>query len=139
MEAFKELREFITAEEKAQFIQSNSTTPAFYAKLLAAELRFAEILDLAKAQQNAWDFNDLVKPIINIYPIDIFELQTKRTIEQLTLHASTRTDYKRICKNLQTIKEIKGMEEQKNEFIKRLKKQFKNHPEFIEELAQAGF
>ncbi len=139
MEAFKELREFITLEEKAQFIQSNNTNPAFYAKLLAAELRFAEILELAKTQQNAWDFNDLVKPILNIYPRDIFEMQTKRTIEQLTLHASSRADYKRICKNLQTIKAIKGMEESKHEFIKRLKKQFKNRPEFIKELTQAGF
>ena len=139
VDGFKELREFITAEEKEVFIESNYTTPAFYAKLLAAELRFTEILDLAKNQQNAWDFSDLVKPILNIYPRDIFDMQTKRTIENLTLNASTRSDYKRICKNLQTIKEIKGLEEPRAEFIKRLKKQFKNRPEFIEELTEAGF
>lgn len=139
IEGFKELREFITEEEKEHFIQMNATTPAFYAKLLAAELRFTEILALAKANQNAWEFPELIRPILNIYPRDIFEMQTKRTIENLTLHAANRTDYKRICKNLTILKEIKGFEKQRVEFIKRLKKQFRNRPDFLEELVLVGF
>lgn len=139
IEGFKELREFISEEEKESFIQANFTSPPFYAKLLAAELRFAEILDLAKQQKNTWEFNELIRPILNIYPRDIFEMHTKRTIENLTLNASTRTDYKRICKNLRSIKDIKGIDLQRNEFIKRLKKQFKTRSEFIEELEAVGF
>lgn len=139
IEGFKELREFITPEEKEAFINGNSTTPAFYAKLLAAELRFTEILELAKSNQNAWEFNDLIRPILNIYPRDIFEMQTKRTIENLTLNAANRSDYKRIVKNLSSLKEIRGFEEPTKEFIKRLKKQFRNRSELLEELTVIGF
>lgn len=139
IEAFKELREFITLEEKEIFIQNNLTNPVFYTKLLATELRFTEILELAKAQKNAWEFNELVRPILNIYPRDVFEMHVKRTIEHLTLSASTRLDYQRICKHLLAIKEIKGYEAQRAEFIKRLKKQFKHRTEFLEELAAVGF
>jgi len=139
IEGFKELREFITPEEKESFINSNTTTPAFYAKLLAAELRFTEILELAKSNQNAWEFNDLIRPILNIYPRDIFEMQTKRTIENLTLNAANRADIKRIVKNLSSLKEIRGFEEPTKEFIKRLKKQFRNRSELLEELAVVGF
>jgi len=139
IEAFKELREFITLEEKEAFIQNNLTNPVFYTKLLATELRFTEILELAKSQKNAWEFNELVRPIINIYPRDIFEIHVKRTIEQLTLSASTRLDYQRICKHLLAINDIKGYEAQRAEFVKRLKKQFKHRTEFLEELAAVGF
>ena len=139
IEAFKELREFIPPEEKEIFIENNATNPAFYTKLLATELRFSEILALAKAQKNAWEFNELVRPILNIYPRDIFEMYVKRTIENLTLHATTRLDYRRICKNLVSIKEIKGYDEIRKEFIKRLKKQFKHRVEFLEELTAVGF
>ncbi|GEM_PF-1851800 len=139
LEAFKELREFISPEEKEVFIQNNATNPTFYTKLLAAELRFTEILELAKAQKNTWEFNELVRPILNIYPRDIFEMHVKRTIENLTLHATTRLEYRRICKNLVAIKEIKGYDETRKEFIKRLKKQFKHRIEFLEELAAVGF
>lgn len=139
IDAFKELREFITLEEKEAFIKNNATNPVFYSKLLATELRFSEILEIAKAQKNAWEFNELVKPILNIYPRDIFELHIKRTIENLTLHATSKLDYKRICKHLLAIKEIKGYETQRLEFIKRLKKQFKHRTEFLEELKSVGF
>jgi len=94
---------------------------------------------LAKTQKNAWEFNELVRPILNIYPRDIFEMHVKRTIENLTLHATTRLDYKRICKNLVTIKHIKGYDDTRKEFIKRLKKQFKHRTEFLEELTEVGF
>lgn len=139
IEAFKELREFISLEEKEQFIQNNTTNPVFYTKLLAVELRFSEILELVKTQKNAWEFGELVRPILHIYPRDIFEMHVKRTIENLTLYATTRLDYRRICKNLVSIKEIKGYEETRKEFIKRLKKQFKHRTEFLEELAAVGF
>ncbi len=139
LEAFKELREFISPEEKEVFIQNNATNPTFYSKLLAAELRFTEILELAKVQKNTWEFNELVRPILTIYPRDIFEMHVKRTIENLTLHATTRLDYRRICKNLVAIKEIKGYDDTRKEFIKRLKKQFKHRLEFLEELTAVGF
>lgn len=139
IEAFKELREFISLEAKEVFIQNNATNPTFYTQLLATELRFSEILELAKTQKNAWEFNELVRPILNIYPRDIFEMHVKRTIENLTLHATTRLDYRRICKNLVSIKEIKGYDDTRKEFIKRLKKQFKHRTEFLEELAAVGF
>jgi len=139
IEAFKELREFISPEAKEAFIQNNVTNPVFYTKLLATELRFSEILELAKTQKNAWEFNELVRPILNIYPRDIFEMHVKRTIENLTLNATTRLDYRRICKNLVSIKEIKGYDDTRKEFIKRLKKQFKHRTEFLEELTEVGF
>ena len=66
-------------------------------------------------------------------------MHVKRTIENLTLHATTRLDYRRICKNLVSIKEIKGYDDTRKEFIKRLKKQFKHRTEFLEELAAVGF
>lgn len=139
IEGFKELREYISTESKESFIQENRNAPAFYVKLLATELRFAEILELAKVNQNTWDFNEITRPILNIYPLDVFDLHTKRAIESLTLGIKTDEDYKRICKGLQAIQEIKGIDEQRIEFIKKLKKQFKNRPILLEELTAVGF
>ena len=136
IEGFKELRELISEEEKEIFIADNITTPTFYAKLLATELRFSEILTLAKTKTNAWEFNELIKPILHIYPLDIFELISKRCIEALSL---TQVDYRRISKNLQILQNIKGIDVQRQEFIKRLKRQFRSRTDFITALEDVGY
>jgi len=138
IEAYKELREYLSEEEKETFIQRLYPSSTFYVRVLAAELRFSEILVIARKQEQTRDFLELVRPIAQVYPHDVFELLTKRIIEQLTLYQLKPSHFSRLGRELLFLKEIRGTEEARDQFYRKLRKQFKGRTRFIEELDLIG-
>ena len=130
-----------TLPQSLNLVQLNNGEPVITSIAIAdgTQAQHKNILELVKQNKNAWEFSELVRPILNIYPLDTFELITNQMVETLSLNAFSHSDYRRIRKNLQLLKEIKGMEEQKALFIKRLKKQFRQQTKFLEALEAFGY
>lgn len=136
---YKKLRELLDEEEREAFIERNYFDSNFYVQLLEAEQRYNDILAFARQHKNHFHLLEILKPILHVFPAEIYEILTQRALQDIHIGEQNRVVYKRIAVNLQPILTLKGYETAARDFGKKLKRKYSSLPIFVEELKAVGF
>lgn len=137
--AYRQLREYLTLEEQNDLLERNISNAAFYVKLLEVDQRYQDILTYVKERRHYFHISEMIAPILQIFPEESYEILTQRAIQDIQTGAQNRTGYKWAANNLKPILTIKGYEKVAKDFGKKLKKKYSNLPILVEELKAAGF
>jgi hypothetical protein len=138
IEVYQELRDYLDDAAKEQFIKEILWDKLFLVQVLEQEQRFGDILSLLKKKDNSViDFHKLVKPILNIYPKEVFELIGAMISDTLRNNKS-RSYYECICRLLALAVQIKGMENEAHELILSLYNRRPALPALKDEMRKLG-
>ena len=103
---YKKLRELLGENELNQFIREISTgyKPEFYIQILEIEKRYEEILQFVQKNKDYYSFENIVRPIVSVYPDECFEIIVDKCRKALAGQKRDRGTYQNIAAWLKTIK-----------------------------------
>jgi len=133
---YKILREYLTDIERLRFVNGLKTSHdlKFYINLLEIEKRFEDILSVVKAQKSyCFDYAFVLKPIINIYPDDCFEIIKNVCNDAMTSPDRKRSTYEIISSLLNVMLMIKTKQIETLQYIKALYNHKPNLPALKDE------
>ena len=87
---YQKLRQVWTTRQKEQFIKKNSNQEVFYVEMLKTEERFADILQFVKANLSSPYFQQLIAPIVAVFPEECFRIIQQKSLETLEEGARSR-------------------------------------------------
>ena len=125
-------------EEKKEFLKQelqkifSSEYIRFLVKIYEFEKNYKAILEIANKQD--YIFRDVVKPIKNIYPKEIFEILKTYSLNILNSSNKNRQLYKIIVRRLKFIADIKEIKNEVNQFIEDLYNYKPNLPALKDEM-----
>jgi len=135
---YEELREYLDEVEKQKFIDEITWDEVFRVKVLEMEKRYDEILRLVQKEvRHTWHFPEMITPILNVFPAEVFELikiKTGYTIE----NEKGRSSYRRISTWLQLALQIEGKEDDARHLIHELYNRKPALPALKDEMKKAG-
>ncbi len=138
IDSYAVLRDYLTEEEKIRFAGEIVFNDAFKVRVLGIEKRYPEILNLVQKEVlHTWYFTEMITPILNIYPAEVFELIRIKCDDILRNHKK-RSGYKHIAEWLELALQINGMEEQSSHLIHELYNRKPALPALKEEMRKAG-
>lgn len=106
---YQKLRKLWTKPQKEQFIEKNRNQQIFYVQILEVEKRHADILQFVQGNLQSYHFQQLIQPIITIYPDTCFNIIRKKTLEVLE-EGRGRELYREVCGWLSLLKKLQGKE-----------------------------
>lgn len=110
IDLYNELRKYLNDGEKEKFAEEIIFNDAFKVSVLAIEKRYPEILKLARKELlHTWHFTEMITPILNIYPVEVFELIRIKCDNELRTHRK-RSGYERIAGWLKLALQIQSPE-----------------------------
>ena len=104
----------------------------FLVKIYEFEKNYKAILEIANKQD--YIFREVVKPIKNIYPKEIFEILKRYSLNILNSSNKNRQLYKIIVRRLKFIADIKEIKNEVNQFIEYLYNHKPNLPALKDEM-----
>jgi len=135
---YEELREYLDDAGKQKFIDEVREEDVFWVRVLAMEQRFDEILAHVKKEfRHTWHFTELISPILNIFPLDAFDMITQNINYAIT-HEKGRDTYRRVCEWLQLAQQIKQEQDNVKNLIQTLYNRKPALPALKEEMRKAG-
>lgn len=90
--------------------------PIQYTQLLLRLKRYDDILECAISQQKTPNFEQIISPILSIYPLDSFGM-IRQNVYDLLDKDQSRGACKKICEWLKLMQQIKGFEKETKVFI----------------------
>lgn len=90
--------------------------PTKYTQMLVHLKRYDDVLEYAINQRKKVEFNQIILPILNIYPMDSFDILRQNVYNLLDTDQS-RAACKKICEWLKLMHQIKGFDTQTKAFI----------------------
>ncbi|MBU1667768.1 hypothetical protein KKC13_05065 [bacterium] len=136
-EHYKLLKEYFSEDERLEFIKYfKRYNSLFYIELLEEEKQYKTILDFAKRDKNSHDLYQIVKPIITIYPDEVFELLTARSDK--LVEERGRNSYARACELLQLASIIPMKKEALHSYVTELYGNNRRLSALRDELGKAG-
>ncbi|MFK5976973.1 MAG: hypothetical protein QM493_10730 [Sulfurovum sp.] len=132
------LREYFTEDEKLEFIKNfeSGYKSQFYIQLLEIEKKYKTILDFVEKNRDSYNLDELVEPIISIYPDEIFDILKVRSGKLVA--ARGRGAYAQASKLLQLILNIPTKKEELKSYISELYNHQPRLPALRDELKKAG-
>jgi hypothetical protein len=132
------LRNYFTEEQKITFVDNLNTEykDAFYISLLEIEVRYADILNFAIEKEKLskyFDFNIVLKPILNIYPNVCFRMIKNNCDNYLKSLEKNRKTYSKMAEILKLMIQIKTMQTESKEYITSLYNHKPNLPALRDE------
>ena len=134
LEHYRLLREYYSEKERMQFIKRFSSL--FYIELLEEEKQYKSILSFAKRNGNDYNLYQIVKPIISVYPDEVFELLTARSDK--LVEERGRKSYARACELLQLASTISMKREALQSYVYELTSNNRRLSALRDELGNAG-
>ncbi len=134
------LRDYFTEEEKIKFVDNfkDNYNTAFYVRLLEVEKRYKEILDCALQNKNSSNLEDLISPILNIYPSECFSLIVNKNNAALNSYGRDRRTYQSMMKTLKLLKLITTKQKEATLYLEKLYNHKPNLPALKDEMRKAG-
>lgn len=90
--------------------------PVKYTQILMYLKRYDDVLEYAINQRKKTEFNQIILPILNIYPMDSFDILQQNVYHLLDTDQS-RAACKKICEWLKLMQQINGFDTQTKAFI----------------------
>lgn len=138
IELYMILREYLSGEERDRFVEKITFDEEFKVRVLSIEKRYPEILQLVqKNALNTWHFTEMITPILNIYPSEVFGL-IRLKCEDTLRNYKKRSGYSRIAKWLRLSLEINGKEDDARNLVNELYNRKPALPALKEEIRKAG-
>lgn len=145
IEKYRTLQTYLNQDQRIIFIEQNQKWVDFYVEMLAEEAQYEKILAIVKkhpSQADGWssstgNLNNIILPILNVYPKECFEILQTRVKEALRTGRG-RGVYAGVAKWMQLLLKIKGYEAQARQFIDDLVVEFRNFRALKEEMRNAG-
>lgn len=135
---YKILREYLSENDRLEFIQTmkNRFRKVFYVKLLEIEKQYELILNFAKKNSDAYELDELVKPIVSVYPDEVFEIIKIVADKQIAYRG--RSSYARAASLLQLMLNVSQIKDTFKSYISELYNHQPRLPALRDELAKAG-
>lgn len=134
---YRKIRPFLSDAQKNDLIKKMSWRRSFVVQILEIEERFEEIKQMVESNWVEFEFSDVIRPILNIYPEFCFNEITRRVRETLETRRGRGT-YRIIAEWLKLSQEIPGFINEKREIIHELYHHKPNLPALKDELRTAG-
>ena len=137
---YNELRNLISESELNQLINEISQTynTEFYVQILEIEKRYEVILQFARKNTDSYSFENIVNPIVNIYPNECFEMIVEKCGKALGSYNRNRHTYQHIAKWLKTMKGVATRQADMKTYIQSLYNLKPALPALKDELKKAG-
>jgi hypothetical protein len=120
---YLELRTYWTEVQRADFIkkQYNRYSHLFYVQMLAAEKQHEKILELLKNENldGISDFDQLISPIVSVYPTESFEMVVAKCRRELEI-GKGRSSYHLVAQWLKTIEAEQSLKEEVKAYVMHL-------------------
>jgi len=138
LEHYKLLRAYLDEDERLEFIEDldYGYNKLFYIQLLEIEKQYKTILDCVGKNIDSYDLEKLVKPIVTIYPNEVFEI-LKTKCDKL-VEGRGRNAYAKASKLLQLMLNVPQTKEVLKAYISKLYNHQPRLPALRDELAKAG-
>ena len=137
IDSYNVLRDYLNEEEKTKFTDEIIFNDVYKVRVWAIEERYPEILKLVQKEAlHTWNFTEMITPILNIYPAEVFAL-IRIKCEDIIKHKK-RSVYKQVAEWLKMALQIKGLEEDARHLIHELYNRKPALPALKEEMRKAG-
>ena len=134
---YKKIKNILTGKEKENLQNKLYRKNAFRVEIYAEEKQYDEIKQLVERNIESWDFNNLIEPILNIYPGFCFTT-IKNKAKTTISNERGRGAYSKIASWLKPAQNISGFEIQTRELILQLYNHKPNLPSLRDEFRGAG-
>ncbi len=138
IEHYNLLREYLSNPQRLEFIKkSEKNYPSqFYIKMLNIEKNYEDILKFVQQNQNSYYLDEIILPIITIYPNEVFEIIKESSTK--TINARGRSNYANASKLIKLLIQIPEKIDELKDFISTLYDHKPRLPALRDELKQAG-
>lgn len=137
IDSYNVLRDYLNEEEKTKFTDEIIFNDVYKVRVWAIEERYPEILKLVQKEAlHTWYFTEMITPILNIYPAEVFALIRIKCEDIIKL--KKRSAYKHVAEWLKMALQIIGMEESARHLIHELYHRKPALPALKEEIREAG-
>ncbi len=130
------LKELLTPEEKEVFF-AGIWNKVFLMKIFEVEKSYERILQMVHSDPDSWDFNEIIRPILGIYPKECLEV-LQHKIHQSLEKERGRSSYQRIVSWIVLHQKIPGASEKTSEIIRMAYHYKPNLPALKDEMRRAG-
>lgn len=113
--AYKTLKELLSPEEKEGFYDG-IWDKVFLTRIFELENYYGRILKLVNANCDSWELNELILPIIPVFPKECFKILENK-ISQSLANERGRSVYRRIVSWMELLRKIPGESEKTNVLI----------------------
>lgn len=137
IEYYKKIKTLLSSEDFDLLINEINWDKAFTVRIYEEEKKFEEIKQVVKSSKDSWDYEELISPILNVYPEFCFSNIRSRAKNTLANNKG-RSTYKRIASWLKLAKTITGYQDQVQELVLQLYKHKPNLPALKDEFRNAG-
>lgn len=134
--AYKTLKELLSPEEKELFY-AGIWDKVFLVGIFELENRYDQILQLVYANPDSWDLNEMILPIIPVYPGECFGVLENKISHSLA-NERGRSVYRRITGWMELLQKIPGESEKTNGIILEAYHHKPNLPALKDEMRKAG-
>lgn len=134
--AYKTLKELLSLEEKEVFFDG-IWDKVFLTRIFELENYYGRILKLVNANPDSWDLNEMILPIIPVYPKECFEILENK-ISQSLANERGRNVYRRIVDWMELLRKIPGETENTIGLIGEAYHHKPNLPALKDEMRKAG-
>lgn len=137
IEYYKKIKALLSPEDFDLLISEINWDMAFTVRIYEEEKKFEEIKQVVKRSKDSWYYEELISPILNVYPEFCFS--NIRSRAKCTLaNNKGRSTYKRIASWLKLAKTITAYQDQVQELVLQLYKHKPNLPALKDEFRKAG-
>lgn len=118
IEYYRKIKNILNEDEKEQLINTVYNKP-FKVQIFEEEKQYNKIKQIVEKNTDSWDFTELIKPILNVYPDFCFKIIQNKALKTIE-NERGRNVYARIAEWLNLSKLIKGKETKTKEIIMKL-------------------
>ncbi|NOZ46374.1 MAG: transcription antitermination protein NusB, partial [Chlorobi bacterium] len=137
IEHYHKIKNYLTSAEFNKLLNDVNWQKAFVVKILEVEKKYEEIKYLVEQYSDSWELNELIEPILNIYPEFCFNKIKQKAKEELD-NGRGRDLYRIIATWLKQALKINGLETQTHELINQLYNHKPNLPALKDEFRMEG-
>jgi len=137
LEDYKKLRPFLDSSLLEKLLKEVRSNKPFQVQVLAAEQRFEEIKTIVQRNPDDWDYSELIRPVLSVYPEFCFD-NIKQKVLRTIKNERGRSAYQQIVGWLQLADTIPGYKPQNRILARELYNHKPNLPALKDELRQGG-
>jgi hypothetical protein len=136
-EVFLKMRPYLTGDQIDQILNGMKSYKSIQVKILAIEERYEEIRQIVKRNPDDWYYEELISPILGIYPEFCFTQIRQKAINTLAKERG-RSTYQRITELLKLADTIPGLQAQNRILARELYQIKPSLPALKDELRKSG-
>jgi hypothetical protein len=134
---YHKIRKLLSEEEINRLLAEVKADKPFKVKILSEEKRYTEIQNMVKNESDDWHYDEIIAPILTVYPQFCFQ-NIQHRIQKTLLDQRGRSVYERIVSWIQLTKQIPGFEQEKQILIKETYNHKPNLPALRDEMRKTG-